>query len=158
MKYKYCHKDKDGKKQKGEIVAKDREDAFRLLREQGLQHVAVYGDNPAYRQIWAILTGRASLTKATFKYSYQDKDNQNCEGEIVAKCRDDAYKMLRKQGIRPYRVVGDDPLNWKPWAISAGYVILSVALIVVGVIAMSQAKQLREMQMLEAEEIEGNIY
>ncbi|MBO7721161.1 MAG: hypothetical protein J6T01_02020 [Kiritimatiellae bacterium] len=62
--------------------------------------------------------------------------------------------MLRKQGIRPYRVIGDDPWNWRPWAISAGYVILSVALIVVGIIAIMQARQIKEMQMAEVEEAE----
>ena len=88
----------------------------------------------------------------TYKYLYQDKANQNLEGEIVAKNRDEAYKLLRKQGIRPYRVIGDDPWNWRPWAISAGYVVLSAALLIVGIIAISQARQLRELQLLEAEE------
>ena len=87
-----------------------------------------------------------------YKYLYQDKGNNNLEGEIDAKNRDEAYKLLRKQGIRPYRVIGDDPWNWRPWALSAGYVILSVALVVVGIVALSQARQLRELQQLEAEE------
>ena len=91
-----------------------------------------------------------------YKYLYQDRENRNLEGEIVAKDRDEAYKLLRKQGIRPYRVIGDDPWNWRPWAISAGYVILSAALVAVGVIAILQAKQLREIQMVETEE--GEIY
>ena len=80
----------------------------------------------------------------------------NLEGEIVAKDRDEAYRLLRKDGIRPYRVIGDDPWNWRPWAISAGYVILSAALVVVGVIALVQAKQLREIQMVET--MEGEVY
>ena len=87
-----------------------------------------------------------------YKYLYQDKANNNLEGEIDAKNRDEAYRLLRKQGIRPYRVIGDDPWNWRPWAISAGYVMLSAALVIVGVIALSQARQLREMQMIEMEE------
>ena len=91
-----------------------------------------------------------------YKYLYQDRENNNLEGEIVAKDRDEAYKLLRKQGIRPYRVIGDDPWNWRPWAISAGYVILSAALVAVGVIAILQAKQLREIQMVETEE--GELY
>ena len=76
----------------------------------------------------------------------------NPTNDLVAKNRDEAYKLLRKQGIRPYRVIGDDPWNWRPWAISAGYVLMSVALVLLGVIAVSQARQLREYQMLEAEE------
>ena len=91
-----------------------------------------------------------------YKYLYQDRENNNLEGEIVARDRDEAYRLLRKQGIRPYRVIGDDPWNWRPWAISAGYVILSAALVVVGIIAISQAKQLREIQMVET--MEGEVY
>jgi len=87
-----------------------------------------------------------------YKYLYQDRKNNNLEGEIVAKNRDEAYKLLRRQGIRPYRVIGDDPWNWRPWAISAGYVILSVALVAVGIVAITQARQLRELQMVEVEE------
>ena len=87
-----------------------------------------------------------------YKYLYQDRKNNNLEGEIVARNRDEAYKLLRQQGIRPYRVIGDDPWNWRPWAISAGYLVLSVALVAVGILAISQAKQLRELQMGEVEE------
>ena len=91
-----------------------------------------------------------------YKYLYQDRENNNLEGEIVAKDRDEAYKLLRKQGVRPYRVIGDDPWNWRPWAISAGYVVLSVAFLVAAGIAIVQAKQLREMQMVET--TEGEVY
>ena len=91
-----------------------------------------------------------------YRYLYQNRENQNLEGEIVARNRDEAYRLLRKQGIRPYRVIGDDPWNWRPWAISAGYVILSAALVAVGVIAIVQAKQLREIQMVET--MEGEVY
>ena len=87
-----------------------------------------------------------------YKYLYQDRKNNNLEGEVVAKNRDEAYKLLRQQGIRPYRVIGDDPWNWRPWAISAGYVVLSLALVAVGILALSQARQLRELQMIEIEE------
>ena len=89
-----------------------------------------------------------------YKYLYQDRKNNNLEGEIVARNRDEAYKLLRQQGIRPYRVIGDDPWNWRPWAISAGYVILSAALVIVGVVAIAQARQLRELQVMEMEESE----
>ena len=91
-----------------------------------------------------------------YKYLYQDRENNNLEGEIAARDRDEAYRLLRKPGIRPYRVIGDDPWHWRPWAISAGYVILSAALVVVGIIAISQAKQLREIQMVET--MEGEVY
>ncbi len=89
-----------------------------------------------------------------YKYLYQDRANVSHAGEIAARDRADAYAKLRRQGIRPYRVIGDDPWNWWPWAISAGYVILSVALVVLGVISLSQARQLRELQMADVEESE----
>ena len=88
-----------------------------------------------------------------YKYLYQDSQNVSHEAEIDARDRADAYARLRKQGIRPYRVIGDDPWNWRPWAISAGYVVLSVALVVLGVVAMTQARQIRELQMVEVEEM-----
>lgn len=89
-----------------------------------------------------------------YKYLYQDHANVSHAGEIAARDRAEAYAKLRKRGIRPYRVIGDDPWNWRPWAISAGYVILSVALVVLGVISLSQARQLRELQMADIEESE----
>ena len=87
-----------------------------------------------------------------YTYLYQDRKNNNLEGEIDARSRDEAYRLLRQRGIRPYRVIGDDPWNWRPWAISAGYVVLSVALVVVGIVAISQARQLKELQMIDVEE------
>ena len=87
-----------------------------------------------------------------YAYLYQDRDNNNLRGEIVAHNRAEAYANLRKQGIRPYRLIGDDPWNWRPWAISAGYVLLSVALVAVGIVAIVQARQLRELQMADVEE------
>ena len=65
----------------------------------------------------------------TYKYLYQDRENRNCEGEVKARDRAEAYVLLRKQGIRPYRVIGDDPFRWQPWAISAGYVALLAVIV-----------------------------
>ena len=87
-----------------------------------------------------------------YTYLYQDRKNRNLSGEIVARNRADAYLQLRRQGIRPYRLIGDDPWNWRPWAISAGYLVLSAALVVLGVVAISQARQIRELQMSEVED------
>ncbi len=66
-----------------------------------------------------------------YRYFYQTKKNENKEGWIKAKNRENAYALLRKSGIRPYRVVGDDPLNWKPYAAGIAIVLLSAALAVV---------------------------
>lgn len=73
---------------------------------------------------YAIITG----TKVKYKYLYQTKENENREGWITAKDRADAYAKLRRQGIKPYRVVGDDPVKWQPWAVGATIVVLAVAL------------------------------
>ena len=70
----------------------------------------------------------------TYKYLYQDKQNRNCEGEIKARDRAEAYLLLRKQGIRPYRVIGDDPWNWRPWAVGAGYAVLMIVIVVLAVL------------------------
>ncbi len=59
-----------------------------------------------------------------YKYLYQDSSNSSHEGEVKARNREQAYTILRKQGIRPYRIIGDDPWNWRPWAVAAGYVAL----------------------------------
>ncbi|MBR1921125.1 MAG: hypothetical protein IJ829_03850 [Kiritimatiellae bacterium] len=63
-----------------------------------------------------------------YRYLYQTKDNENKEGWIKAKSRENAYAELRKVGVRPYRLIGDDPLVWKPYAALAVIVILATAL------------------------------
>lgn len=70
-----------------------------------------------------------------FRYLYQDRENRNLEGEIAARTRAEAYTLLRKKGIRPYRVIGDDPWNWRPWAVAVGYAVLMAALAVAIVLA-----------------------
>ena len=73
-----------------------------------------------------------------YQYFYQTKQNENRSGWIRARNRENAYTLLRKQGIRPYRIAGDDPVNWLPWAIGAVIVALSVAL-AVAVVAVKRA-------------------
>ena len=73
-----------------------------------------------------------------YRYLYQTKDNENREGVINAPNRAEAYAALRKQGIRPYRVIGDDPSPWRRRALvaslSLGAVVLAsaVTFLVVG--------------------------
>lgn len=59
-----------------------------------------------------------------YQYFYQTSKNENRDGFLNAKNRADAYALLRKQGIRPYRLLGDDPVNWQPWAVGASFFIL----------------------------------
>lgn len=49
-----------------------------------------------------------------YEYFYQNSKNENLKGEIKAPSRAEAYALLRKRGIRPYRLIGDDPLPWRP--------------------------------------------
>jgi len=60
-----------------------------------------------------------------YKYLYQTKDNENREGTVKAASRADAYAVLRKQGIRPYRLIGDDPPKWRR---PAGFAVAALAL------------------------------
>ena len=63
-----------------------------------------------------------------YQYFYQTKENENRSGWIKARDRADAYTQLRKQGVKPYRVVGDDPVRWQPWALGALIALLVAAL------------------------------
>jgi hypothetical protein len=47
-----------------------------------------------------------------YKYLYQTSENENREGWIKAPSRAEAYALLRKEGIRPYRLIGNDPKKW----------------------------------------------
>lgn len=48
-----------------------------------------------------------------YQYLYQTKDNENRSGRIRARSREDAYARLRRLGIRPYRLIGENPPAWK---------------------------------------------
>jgi len=65
----------------------------------------------------------------TYKYLYQTKENENREGTIRARNREAAFHALRLQGIRPYRLIGNDPVNWVPWAVG-----VTLALLVSGLV------------------------
>lgn len=80
---------------------------------------------------------RVSLSRVTYKYLYQDRENRNCEGDIKARNRAEAYMLLRKRGIRPYRVIGDDPRNWKPWAVAIGYAVMMAVIVVLSFLLMA---------------------
>jgi len=55
-----------------------------------------------------------------YRYFYQTSRNENREGWIEAPNRAEAYAALRKRGIRPYRVLGDDPSPWRRRGTVAG--------------------------------------
>ena len=62
-----------------------------------------------------------------YQYFYQTSSNENKTGFVNAKNRAEAYAALRKSGIRPYRLKGDDPLNWQPWAVGGAFFALTAA-------------------------------
>ena len=72
-----------------------------------------------------------------YEYLYQTKTNENRRGEIAARNRAEAYFLLRKQGIRPYRVIGDDPVRWQPWAVGAAAALLAAVAATALVLAFS---------------------
>lgn len=74
-----------------------------------------------------------------YKYLYQTKENENCEGEIRAPNRAEAYARLRKAGIKPYRLIGDDPPRWRNWAIGASAAFLLTAVAVVATVMLMSA-------------------
>lgn len=80
-----------------------------------------------------------------YQYFYQTKTNENRSGWISARNRESAYTILRKQGIRPYRIIGDDPLNWRPWAIGALIALLAVSLVVAVFVAVRAGDDRRPM-------------
>ena len=94
----------------------------------------------------------------TYKYLYQDKDNNNCTGEIKARNRAEAYALIRKSGIRPYRVIGDDPYNWRPWAVGIGYAVLIGAILVLGLLLFRQATEHPKMVVKPLTEEEAVVF
>ena len=51
-----------------------------------------------------------------YHYFYQTSENKSDDAWIDAKDRNDAYAKLRKQGVKPYKLLGKDPIAWKRWA------------------------------------------
>lgn len=50
-----------------------------------------------------------------YHYFYQSKENKSCDGWIDAHDRNEAYTLLRKRGVKPYKLLGRNPLPWKRW-------------------------------------------
>ena len=84
-----------------------------------------------------------------YHYYYQTKENKSLDDWLVAKDRNDAYAQLRKRGIKPYKLVGRNPLAWKRWAAIG---VLAAALVdVAGEHAeIRQAQQRQHQQIQEA--------
>ncbi len=59
-----------------------------------------------------------------YHYYYQTRENETRDGWIQAANRAEAYAALRKSGVRPYRVIGDDPARWRKWLADGAIVAL----------------------------------
>ena len=64
-----------------------------------------------------------------YQYFYQTKNNENRSGTIKAPSRAEVYTLLRLRGIRPFRVIGEDPPRWRPWVAGAAVALLVIAAI-----------------------------
>lgn len=84
-----------------------------------------------------------------YRYLYQSRDNKSCEGVITAKDRNDAYNLLRKQGIKPYKVIGRNPIAWKRWT--------AIGVLGAAVAALSFL-QVAERPVAETEEPRAQLY
>lgn len=74
-----------------------------------------------------------------YHYFYQTRENETRDGWIQAPNRAEAYAALRKQGIRPYRVIGDDPGRWRKWVTDAAIVgIVGIACAIVAFTLLSR--------------------
>lgn len=74
-----------------------------------------------------------------YHYFYQTKQNESRDGWIAAWDRHEAYDKLRKQGIKPYKLLGRNPLAWKRW------LVIALLLLVVGALVPSLLRMRREM-------------
>ena len=63
-----------------------------------------------------------------YHYFYQNKKNESCEGWINARDRNDVYVQLKKDGIKPFKVVGRNPYAWKRWTAIGALIVIVCAL------------------------------
>lgn len=61
-----------------------------------------------------------------YHYFYQSSENKSCDAWIDARDRNEAYSLLRKKGIKPYKLLGRNPVAWRRWAAIA---VLACALV-----------------------------
>ena len=66
-----------------------------------------------------------------YHYFYQSRENKSCDGWIDARDRNEAYAQLRKRGIKPYKLLGRNPMPWKRWAAIGVLAVTAAALAIV---------------------------
>ena len=75
-----------------------------------------------------------------YHYFYQTSKNEALDDWIVAQDRNDAYRLLRKKGIRPYKMIGGNPREWKRWTAIAVLGIVSAVAITVAIYARKSSR------------------
>lgn len=88
-----------------------------------------------------------------YHYFYQNSKNEALDGWVTAKDRNDAYSQLKKQGIKPIKVVGRDPIGWKRWTSIA---VLGAAVAVLAVFFLQD--RIRDRREAYAEEDRAQVY
>ena len=63
-----------------------------------------------------------------YHYFYQTAQNEKRDGWVTARDRHDAYDRLHAKGIKPYKMIGDNPIAWKRWTAIVVLVIVSACL------------------------------
>jgi len=79
----------------------------------------------------------------TFKYAYRDKENVRHESTVVASSKDDAFKKLRAQGLKPFYVeLAPGLLNRIQSFGKRGYaiVVLAVLCLALGTVAVVEMR------------------
>jgi len=84
-----------------------------------------------------------------YHYFYQTSKNESLDGWLAAKDRNDAYAQLRKRGIKPYKLVGRNPVAWKRWT-AIGVLGMAVAALSILLVA--------DRPVVETEEPRAQLY
>lgn len=61
-----------------------------------------------------------------YHYFYHSSENKPFDAWIDARDRNEAYLLLRKKGIKPYKLIGRNPIAWRRWTAIA---VLACALV-----------------------------
>ena len=88
-----------------------------------------------------------------YHYFYQTRANEERDGWLDAKSRQDAFTRLRRQGIKPYKLIGNDPIAWKRWA---AILVLSALCLVLGATLVRTEKAAKAGEVAERSPIYGD--
>lgn len=90
-----------------------------------------------------------------YQYFYQTKGNEERSGWIAAKNRQDAFTQLRHQGVKPYKLIGDDPVAWRRWT---AILVLFIALAGVTFAFLKTGRALDQSRMTRTVSVRAQVY